>query len=161
MTQQEILEAKLRAALYECAQHDRRLHAAWLEAVAFTALQGDSPEALTEAEVRTLDQLIFRFARLQDSMGTRLLPSLLHHVLEWHEHESFLDTLNRAEKRGIIPSANRWVELRRLRNQTAHAYPERPEWVMANLRGFVSNAPCLEEIYRHIVDWAKQHVPLQ
>ncbi len=157
MNQREIMESRLHAALHECAQHHKRLYSAWAEAVHFPALQGDDPEALTEIEIRTLDQVVFRFGRLQDTMGTRLLPSLLQSVLDWQEHETFLDALNRAEKRGMIPSTDQWVELRKLRNQTAHEYPERPEWIMANLRHFVANTPVLVEIYEHILSWARGH----
>ncbi|MEO5363747.1 MAG: hypothetical protein H7838_09000 [Magnetococcus sp. DMHC-8] len=159
MNQQEILAARLQSALHECAQHHKRLQSAWADAHHISALQGDSPEALTEAEIRTLDQLVFRFGRLQDAMGTRLLPALLQQVLDWQEQDTFLDALNRAEKRDMIPSANQWVALRRLRNQSTHEYPDKPEWIMASLRHFVANTPLLTTIYLHLLAWAQQHVP--
>ncbi|MBF0460019.1 MAG: hypothetical protein HQL87_01360 [Magnetococcales bacterium] len=160
MNEQAVIESRVQAARDECAKHHRRLQAAWAEAVVMPALQGNSPDALTEAEVRILDQLVFRFGRLQDAMGTRLLPALLQYGLDWQERESFLDALNRAEKREMIPSTDQWVDLRKLRNQTAHEYPERPDWVMTNLRNLVANTPQLLEIHTHMVAWMEKNIHL-
>ena len=52
-------------------------HQAWLEASEFEAAKQASPAPLSDGEVRTLDQLVFRFGRLQDAMGAQLLPALL------------------------------------------------------------------------------------
>ena len=119
MQTKEIIEFKLQPALAECAQHRQRLHQAWLEASEFEALKQASPAPLSDDEVRTLDQLVFRLGRLQDAMGTRLLPALLRLTQEWHDSEPFLDKLNRAEKLGMLPSAEQWQKLSELRNQTA------------------------------------------
>ncbi|MEO5339503.1 MAG: hypothetical protein H7837_03145 [Magnetococcus sp. MYC-9] len=159
MNHEEILQARVRAAVWECAKHRQRLHAAWLEAVDFAALQGDSPDSLTETQVRTLDQLVFRFGRLQDALGVRLLPALMQHALDWREQDTLLDLLNRAEKRGMIPSADQWVALRHLRNQTAHEYPDRPEQLMNSLRACVAHTPLLEEIHQHLAAWAERNMP--
>ena len=160
MTEREIIAARLQSAMHECAKHHKWLQEAWADAVAIPALQGDSPDELTGTEMRILDQLVFRFGRLQDAMGTRFLPFLLQYFPEWREHEPFLDTLNRAEKWDMIPSANQWVELRKLRNQTAHEYPEQPAWVMTNLRNLVANTPQLLEIHNHMVAWMEKNIHL-
>jgi len=79
-------------------------------------------------------------------------------VEEWQEHEPFLDKLNRAEKLGMLPSAQQWQMLRELRNQTAHEYPDQPERVKANLRRLLEQVPILEAAYRQLAGWARERI---
>lgn len=138
--------------------HLQRLHQAWLEAGEFAPLKEDAGATLplSDEQVRTLDQLVFRFGRLQDAMGTRLLPALLQLTQEWRDDESFLDKLNRAEKLGMLPSAEQWQLLRELRNQTAHEYPSQPELVRAHLRRLVAHVPLLEQAHAQLAAAALQ-----
>ncbi len=147
MTERELIQFRLRPALDECNLHRQRMHQAWSEGTRFQAMQPAASAALSEDEVRTLDQLVFRFGRLQDAMGVRLLPALLQLVQEWREDEPFIDKLNRAEKLGLLPSAEQWLLLRELRNQTAHEYPSEPERVLANLRRLLASVPVLEQAH--------------
>ncbi|MBN2793014.1 MAG: hypothetical protein JXQ81_10945 [Desulfuromonadales bacterium] len=157
MNKQEVIAYKLQPALTECEQHQRRLYLAWGEAKTFSYWMSDGEE-LSDDQVRTLDQLLFRFGKLQDAIGTRLLPATLQLVEEWQENEPFLDKLNRAEKLGMLPSARQWQMLRELRNQTAHEYPDQPEWVKANLRRLLEQVPILEAVYRQLADWARERI---
>lgn len=158
MNRQEITDLKLLPALRECRQHQLRLHAAWEDAVTFAPLKQGSLADFSDDEVRTLDQLLFRFGKLQDAIGTRLLPATLQLVQEWRDNEPFLDKLNRAEKLGLLPSVEQWQLLRELRNQTAHEYPDQPELVRANLRQLVSSVPVLEQAHMQLATWAETHV---
>jgi len=152
-----IILYKLQPALDECRLHQQRLHQAWLEAKDFEAFLPDAlhPQ-LSEPQVRVCDQLVFRFGRLQDAMGTRLLPALLQLTQEWQETEAFIDKLNRAEKLGMIPAAEQWQKLRELRNQSAHEYPGQPELLIANLRRLVESVPLLEQAFAHLQRYASQ-----
>lgn len=158
MSPQEIVEFKLQPALDECAMHGQRLHQAWLEASVFEALRPVATSSLSDEQVRTLDQLVFRFGRLQDAMGTRLLPALLQLTQEWRDNEPFLDKLNRAEKLGMLPSAEQWQLLRELRNQTAHEYPSQPELMRTNLRRLVAQVPMLEQAHDQMAVVARQRM---
>lgn len=159
MQTQDIVLFKLKPALEECAMHQQRLHRAWVEACLFEAFKPMSTVlSLSDAEVRTLDQLVFRFGRLQDAMGTRLLPALLQLTQEWQDNEPFIDKLNRAEKLGMLPSAEQWQLLRELRNQTAHEYPAHPELVMANLRLLLAHVPMLEQAHSQLAIAAQRLV---
>lgn len=147
MTPSDLIAFKLQPALAECELHRKRLHQAWADASEFDTLKPGTSRLPTESEVRTLDQMVFRFGRLQDAMGTRLLPALLQLTQEWHDNEPFIDKLNRAEKLGMLPSADQWQLLRELRNQTAHEYPTHPELVMANLQQLLNHVPMLEQAH--------------
>lgn len=153
------MQNKLYPALSECNLHRQRLHRAWEEARHFTPLQADHKGELSEDQVRTLDQLLFRFGKLQDTIGTRLLPAILQIVEEWQENAPFLDKINRAEKLGLLPSVEQWQILRELRNQTAHEYPDQPELVKANLARLLAHVPDLETIYQHMAAWIEQRLP--
>lgn len=69
-----------------------------------------------------LDAFVSRFGRLQDTIGDKLLPALLNALGE--STGAAIDNLDRAEKLGLIDSADRWMEIRRLRNQMVHEYIE-------------------------------------
>lgn len=156
MNSQEVLAFKLSSALKECQQHQKWLHSAWLDAVSFSILKEGSIDELTDSQVRTLDQLLFRFGKLQDAIGVRLLPSLLKFVQEWQDNAPFLDQLNRAEKLGFLSSVQQWQRLRELRNQSAHEYPEQPEIMMLNLRRLVEHVPILENISIRLAEIVQQ-----
>lgn len=156
---QEWMQYKIQPALRECDAHQQRLHQAWLESALFPAMQADMAIPLTEPEVRTLDQLVYRFGRLQDTMGTRLLPALMALMQEWREDAPFIDQLHRAEKLGLLPSAEQWMLLRELRNQTAHEYPDQPEKVLQGLRHLHCSVPELERAYAVLRQVAFQRIP--
>lgn len=151
MNQQKVIQFKLKPALMECEQHQAHLQSAWREAVDFPALQTEAKDiTLTDSQIRALDQLIFRFGKLQDTIGTRLLPALLQLLQEWQDNEAFLDKLNRAEKLGFLASAEQWQRLRELRNQTMHEYPENIELTVINLRRLVAHVPMLLDVYEQL-----------
>lgn len=69
-----------------------------------------------------VDAFVSRFDRLQDTVEDKLLPNYLNAVGE--TTRSAVDNLNRAEKLGLINSAEIWIALRDLRNQMVHEYME-------------------------------------
>ena len=151
MNRQELIQFKLNPTLKECEQHRAHLQSAWLEAVDFPALKTEAKDyTLTDSQIRTLDQLVFRFGKLQDAIGTRLLPTLLQLLQEWQENEAFLDKLNRAEKLGLLYSVDQWQRLRELRNQITHEYPDNPEAIIIGLRRLAAHVPILLEMHEQI-----------
>jgi hypothetical protein len=77
-----------------------------------------------------LDQFAYRYTRLQDDMGARLLPAVLLALGEDIAPMAVVDRLNRLEQLGWLPSADEWLALRKIRNEFAHEYPERPDEYM-------------------------------
>lgn len=74
--------------------------------------------------LRTLDQAVLRYLKLQDVMGQHVLPSFATKVMaEPIEGAPFIDLLQRLEKRGILV-ATQWLATRDLRNQLTHDYPD-------------------------------------
>jgi hypothetical protein len=69
-----------------------------------------------------LDAFVARFGRLQDTVGDKLLPSLLEALFE--TSGPAIDNLDKAERFGLMESADDWMQMRRLRNQMVHGYIE-------------------------------------
>lgn len=66
------------------------------------------------------DQIIYRFSKLQDTIGAKLFKGLLLYQGE-NINKPFLDILNQLEKIDIV-DVDEWFELRDLRNEIAHDY---------------------------------------
>lgn len=80
----------------------------------------DAMKEHSDDELESLDVLTARFARASDMLTHKVLP--LIDMIELEPTGSFLDTINRAEKRGLIESAFLFKEIRELRNEIAHEY---------------------------------------
>jgi len=93
---------------------DARLFESNLDAVWVERLKDE--EDLAER----LEAFVSRFGRMQDTLGDKLLPSLLRSLAE--KPGSVLDNLNRAEKLGLLTSAVEWLDARNLRNKLIHEY---------------------------------------
>ncbi len=74
-------------------------------------------------ELAVLDQFSTRFSKLQDAMGAKLFPAVLELTKEQGEFSAFLDKLYRLEKIGAILSAEHWLLLREMRNESRMITP--------------------------------------
>jgi len=91
-------------------------------------------ERLDRDRRRILDQFAYRYTRLQDDMGNRLLPAILRALGEDIASLSTIDRLSRLEQLGWLPSADEWLGLRRIRNEFSHEYPDQPQEKLERLR---------------------------
>jgi len=96
------------------AQTDQRLFS-----LAFDEARAQSLRHNIEDSERT-DAFVARFGRLQDTLGDKLLPELLLCLGE--TLGPVIDNLDRAEKLGLLDSADQWLALRKLRNRMVHEY---------------------------------------
>jgi hypothetical protein len=136
----------LATALWEADRHLGTLESAlhdWYAAPAanLRELEGN-PEKL-----RLLDQLLFRFTKLQDAMGLRLVPATLAALSEPFEDWPMIDRLNRLEKLGFI-DVDGWLRWREIRNRLAHEYPDTPETRFAAIEAAVVAALDMAKAYR-------------
>ena len=118
---------RLQDAWRECERNAYHLQRALGQLRPVLPLSGGQFQALTDAQIQTLDQFILRFTKLQDAMGGHLFPAILDYLQEPFEERPMLDKLNRLEKLGYIPSAETWGNARSIRNKFAHDYPDDPE----------------------------------
>ncbi len=69
-----------------------------------------------------VEAFLSRFARLQDTVGDKLLPTWLTALNE--PIGAAIDNLNKAEKLAVLASVEEWLAVRSLRNQMVHEYIE-------------------------------------
>ena len=115
----------LEAALWETRRHADALQRAISE---WDALP-PQPWATIEADltlVRLLDQILYRFLKLQDTVGDRLIETTLAELGEPSEDWPMRDRLDRLERLGFLDAAQ-WAEWRAVRNRLAHEYPDAPQ----------------------------------
>lgn len=117
----------------------RRLFALPLDSTWVRRLEED------DAASETLEAFVSRFASLQDTLGDKLLPACLRLLAE--KPGSVLDNLNRAEKLGLLWSAQDWLAARNLRNRMVHEYEIAPEQLILSLMAAKSLVPRLVETY--------------
>ncbi len=122
------LQFLARVVRKECrhlATSDQRLFAS-----AFTLAQAGQLEADLDLAER-VEAFVGRFGRLQDTVGDKLLPLLLAALGE--RTAAAIDNLDRAERLGLIDSADQWMTMRSLRNQMVHEYVEDPAVLISAL----------------------------
>lgn len=100
------------------AQHlletNRRLFAQPFSAERAAALRSNIDES------ERTDAFVARFGRLQDTITDKLLPEFLRRLAE--PVGPAIDNLDRAEKLGLLTSADDWLASRKLRNRMVHEY---------------------------------------
>ena len=130
MSENEMNKFKFLKVLNECKKHIKRL------GYAFNKLHNNfehplSPENIIEIVevdelVESLDQITYRFSKLQDSIG-KLFRCFLINKGENIENMTMIDIINLLEKIGINIDSNEWFELREIRNIIAHEYEDESE----------------------------------
>jgi len=120
------LVATLKSALSENTAHSEKIRKSVMALGSLVPLTKDTFESLGDETIMVIDQFIYRFTKMQDSLGTRLLPTLFA-LLEDDRPRPFLDVLNRLEQLRVIDSVDTWQFFRDLRNRFAHDYPESVE----------------------------------
>lgn len=96
--------------------------AVWVERSHGATAGVDPTLSLSPEHLDAFEALSGRFARLCDLLMKRVFRSL--DAVEMEDEGTLLDVLNRAEKRGVIPSAAWFREVRELRNTIAHEYAD-------------------------------------
>jgi hypothetical protein len=81
------------------------------------------------------DSLAIRFGRAVEVVSNKLFRAI--ELLETQENAEFVrDRLLKMEKSGIITSAERWMDMRNLRNRIVHDYlPEQMEGIFREILG--------------------------
>ena len=140
-----ILE-RLNSSLQKCSMHLNRLHYASSQVYRLFPLTSETYYTLSEATIGNIDQLIYRFTKLQDEIGNNSFRLLLEYLQEDIADKPFRDILNILERLNIIESVDTWLSLRELRNDLAHEYPELIGETINKLNHLYLQLPHLENI---------------
>lgn len=147
MTFMEIAEKTIQSAIMECDKHLDRIRKARQHLESTFPLTADRLETADDSLIEHIDQFVYRFTKLQDCMGTRLLPALHTFLEETDRPLPFLDVLGTLEKYQVIPSLVEWQFFRNLRNSLAHEYPEEAEQTVAALNTLFEQWLRMETMY--------------
>ena len=117
------LTDKLKETLAICDLHHQRMMFAFESIEKYFPLTEIKLSQIVDIELALFDQLIYRFSKLQDIMGSRLFKQLLELLEEDISGLPFLDILYKMEKLNLIERAKDWITLRQTRNTVSHEYP--------------------------------------
>ena len=137
-----IADARLRAACWECQRHRDVLSEALAD---WQAVQPkpDLPSLEADKALRRLtDQILYRFTKLQDAMGERLVPATLGWLREPFEEWPMRDRLDRLERLRYL-DVDEWLQWRDVRNRLAHEYPDETDLRQAALWAAIEAATAL------------------
>jgi len=119
---------KLHTAVVECRRHAEILGED-LSEQGGKSYSVEDLKSMSRQHLRLLDQMAYRFGKLQTSLGERLLPL----IFEMQEEPipdavPFAQKLQRLERLGAIPSAEQWRRLTRLIHHRAVARGRQVLW---------------------------------
>ena len=118
------LDEKIKSALAEQDGNFIHIHNALEKLKSYLPI---NPAHLEDRDVvGHIDQMIFRFTKIQDGMGRRLIPLIVDMIEADSSEMTFIDKLNRLEKFGLI-TPGEWHIYRKIRNDLARTYPEARE----------------------------------
>ena len=110
-------------------------------------------EDYDDEEWERWDALTARFARLADILTQRVFRAI--DLIEFLPADAtFIDRINRAEKRGHIRSAYEWKEIREIRNQIVHEYAT--DALIPLLRDTVAHIPELLECVERLREYKQE-----
>ena len=146
----DIVLEKLNKIFYECDKHLMRINSSADDLINIMPLTKEKYINLTDEEIKSIDQFLFRFSKLQDAMGQKLFRVILIFLNEDIEAKPFIDILNLMEKLHLLDSANDWKELRDDRNELAHNYEYELDEMSKSINKLYIKRVLLESIYVNI-----------
>jgi len=121
-----------------------------------TWVQGlDSRPELAER----LEAFVSRFGRMQDTIADKLLPRWLLALAE--TPGSQIETLNRAERLGVVSNVESWLEARKLRNRLVHEYMEDAEAFAEDLALAREYSTMLLDTFNHLRNFAAKRMEIE
>lgn len=113
-------------------------------------------ETLKPEKRAILDAYLKRFASVQDFLGAKIFSLLLD--VSGISYTKMSEVLYYIEKENIIDSLENWIELREVRNELEHDYPDELEDALEDLKFCVDSFEKLESYYINSVNFAKKYI---
>ena len=112
-------------------------------------------DSLSIEEKAVLEAYLKRFASLQDYLGAKIFPLLLE--VAGINAAKMSEVLYYIEKEEIIDSFENWIELREIRNDLEHDYPDELEEALNDLKICVDNFEKLEKYFLNSKNFFKKY----
>ncbi len=146
--------------IFECDKHAQKIEIAKKHISAFIPLTVNSYQALSEIDTSFIDQLIYRFSKLQDTLGEKIFPSILTLAHEDVKKKTCIDILNRLEELEVV-NKNEWLKLREMRNEIAHEYSFNTEEVVDSIAIIYKISEQLLDIYHKTVTFCDERLGIK
>jgi hypothetical protein len=143
---------KLALHLEESSVHISRLRDVLSYLKNLHPLTTEKFHSLSSTEKDKLDVLAFRFAKLQDLLGTKIFREYLAMLQYPVEDKNFLEILKELDKENIL-DIDLWSEFRGVRNAISHDYPSEEDEKIEAINYLIQN---IEELI-HITQKIKEH----
>jgi hypothetical protein len=103
-----------------------------------------------------LDAYLKRFASIQDFLGAKIFSLLLD--VAGINNTKMSEVLSNIEKENIIDSLENWIELREVRNELEHDYPDQLQEALNNLKFCINSLEQLERYYLNSLTFFKKYI---
>jgi len=138
---------RLQKYFKECDKHVQRIEEAYSDMKKYMPLTVEKYKDLTKDEVQDIDQYLYRFSKLQDTLGDKVFKLIIEEYVDNIDLLSFSDILNKLEKTGYLSSVKEWKYLRELRNEIAHQYDDEADEMTQAINNIVSYKEVIIAIY--------------
>ncbi len=145
--------------LYECERHKEKIDDAKSYLVGIMPLDLEKYRHIDKIESSFIDQLVYRFSKLQDTMGEALFKSILLLSRESIKKMTFLDILNRLEELDILRK-DEWIALREIRNEVTHEYSFNQQEVVDGINLIYQKSETLLHIYQDVKQFAEKRLEI-
>lgn len=139
--------------LYECSIHKKRLLSATSKLKYIMPLTVEKYNDLDDIFISLIDQMLYRFSKLQDTMGEKVFPAILLLNGEDVKKMSFIDRLNRLEELELVDK-NLWMLLRKERNEISHEYSFNQEEIIEAINAIYEKTNTIIEIFDKIYSYS-------
>ena len=147
----KIIDTKCELIFRECDKHIMRIKYAANKISLLMPMDTDIYNNLNENEISYIDQFLFRFSKLQDTIGEKLFTTILYFLQEENiEKKPFIDILNRLEKLNLLEDKNQWLYLREVRNNLTHEYDDDANGMSLAINNIYIQKDILFSIYYQI-----------
>lgn len=110
--------------------------------------------AMPPEEKAILDAYLKRFASLQDFLGAKIFPLLIE--ISGIGTVKMSEVLFMMEKEGVVDSFDNWMELREIRNELEHDYPDELQDALEDLKFCVDHFGRLESYFLNAKSMAEK-----
>ena len=110
--------------------------------------------AMPPEEKAILDAYLKRFASLQDFLGAKIFPLLIE--ISGIGTVKMSEVLFMMEKEGVVDSFDNWMELREIRNELEHDYPDELQEALEDLKFCVDHFGRLESYFLNAKSMAEK-----
>ena len=85
-------------------------------------------------------------------MGEKLFPAVLNEFQEYKSNMPLIDVLNKLEKFELIDSADMWIDVRKLRNNLTHDYPNNEDDIIEAINLSITTYLKMKKVYTQMLN---------